>query len=425
MKNLLAILTLSISALTISAQTPAPTQAPQAKTGIADLGITPTFAVGEITAIDAAKNQISLKTKDGDISAALNATTEYKKVSPENPTDLKAATLTTLGEIAIGDRIIAQGKTADDKKSIATRRVIVMTKADITKRQTADRDEWTKNGIAGRVTALNTANNEITVATRGLGGSQSTIVKSTDKTIFRRYAAGSVKFNDAVVSSVSTIQVGDQLRARGAKNADGSEITVAEVVSGTFKMIAGKIEAIDLAKSEVTIKDQQTAKSVVITVGKDTLLRKFTPERAQMLAMMQNAQGSGQPAAMMQGGQSPRQNPNAAQMPSNPTSGGDADSQTRQPRRNGMMRTRETGGDVDSMLEKLPGLTLAELKVGDAIAVSSTAGTDANRVTAIKLVAGVEPFLAAPQQAAGNRGQGGQSQGGGFSVPGLDGIGAP
>lgn len=89
-----------------------------------------------------------------------------------------------------------------------------------------------------------------------------------------------------------------------------------------------------------------------------------------------------------------------------------------------MMRMRETGGDVDSMIEKLQSLTLSELKIGDAIAVSSTAGTDANRVTAIKLVAGVEPFLAAPQQAAGNRGQGGQSQGG-FSVPGLDGIGAP
>ncbi|MBC7798933.1 MAG: hypothetical protein H7Z37_18845 [Pyrinomonadaceae bacterium] len=425
MKNLFAILTLSISALTVSAQTPTTTQAPQAKTGIADLGITPTFALGEITAIDAANNQISLKTKDGDISAALNAATEYKKVSPENPTDLKAATLTTLGEIGIGDRIIAQGKTADDKKSIATRRVYVMTKADITKRQTADRDEWTKNGIAGRVTAVNAANNEITVATRGLGGSQSTIVKSTDKTIFRRYAAGSVKFNDAVVSSVSTIQVGDQLRARGAKNVDGSEITVAEVVSGTFKMIAGKIEAIDLAKSEVTIKDQQTAKSVVITVGKDTLLRKFTPERAQMLAMMQNAQSSGQPTITMeQGGRPPRSNPNAAQMPSNSTGGGDsADSQPRQPRRNGMMRTRETGGDVDSMVEKLPGLTLSELKIGDAIAVSSTSGADANRVTAIKLVAGVEPFLTAPQQAAGNRNQGGSQ--GSFSVPGLDGIGAP
>ena len=50
------------------------------------------------------------------------------------------------------------------------------------------------------------------------------------------------------------------------------------------------------------------------------------------------------------------------------------------------------------MLERMPPLTLAELKVGDAIMLSATHGPDPARATAINLLAGVEPLLtAAPQ----------------------------
>jgi hypothetical protein len=41
-------------------------------------------------------------------------------------------------------------------------------------------------------------------------------------------------------------------------------------------------------------------------------------------------------------------------------------------------------------------VTLAELKSGDAIVVSSTVGASADKVTAITLVAGVEPILTKP-----------------------------
>ena len=74
------------------------------------------------------------------------------------------------------------------------------------------------------------------------------------------------------------------------------------------------------------------------------------------------------------------------------------------------------------MLERFPNITAADLKVGDMIAVSSTKGTTVDRITAIKLLAGVEPFLRAAQAiSGGHRGQGAPS----LNIPGLDGIDFP
>jgi hypothetical protein len=47
------------------------------------------------------------------------------------------------------------------------------------------------------------------------------------------------------------------------------------------------------------------------------------------------------------------------------------------------------------MLERTPPFTLGELNPGDALIVLSTEGAKASEVTAIVLLAGVEPILAA------------------------------
>ena len=52
-------------------------------------------------------------------------------------------------------------------------------------------------------------------------------------------------------------------------------------------------------------------------------------------------------------------------------------------------------GDMQQMLERMPAIKLEDLKPGDAIIVSSTEGADPTQVTAITLVAGVEPILSA------------------------------
>jgi len=79
---------------------------------------------------------------------------------------------------------------------------------------------------------------------------------------------------------------------------------------------------------------------------------------------------------------------------------------------------RGGNGDVGQMLDRLPALTIAELKPGDALMVSTTQGSDPGRVSAIMLLAGVEPLLTASPSATrdimsgwnlgGGGGEGGQ-----------------
>jgi len=56
------------------------------------------------------------------------------------------------------------------------------------------------------------------------------------------------------------------------------------------------------------------------------------------------------------------------------------------------------------MLERLPTVSVADIKVGDTIMVSSTQGADPSRLTAISLLTGADTLLnmvAARQQATG------------------------
>jgi hypothetical protein len=56
---------------------------------------------------------------------------------------------------------------------------------------------------------------------------------------------------------------------------------------------------------------------------------------------------------------------------------------------------------LQRILNRLPDSSLADLRKGDAIVILSTEGGDSGKVTAIQLVAGVEPILtAAPSRSA-------------------------
>ena len=50
------------------------------------------------------------------------------------------------------------------------------------------------------------------------------------------------------------------------------------------------------------------------------------------------------------------------------------------------------------MIERLPAITLADLKPGAAVAIASTRGSDPSEVTAITILSGIEPLLTATPQ---------------------------
>lgn len=364
---------------------------------------------GVVTALDAAAHTLTIKADSTGqpMTVVVNDATKYYRAKPEalahadklTPADLLAITAT---DISVGDRLVALGKVAEDQKSVPARVVIMMTKADVAVKQEHDRAEWQRRGVLGVVAALNPATKEITINVRGREGMQPVVIAASDATQFRRYAPDSVKFDDAKASTLAELKVGDQLRALGERSTDGARFTAQEVVSGTFRTLVGTVAAVDAAHNQLTIKNEQTKQTLTVVVGQDSSLRRMPEMMAQMLAMRGQGGGPGMGGGRPEGQGRPAGQPGAAGGPPAGQGG----------EQGGGMGGRRMGGgfDVQNMLERLPATTLAELKPGDVLIVSSTVGADPTRLTAINVIAGADALLAMmgsrQQQQQGPAGQG-------------------
>jgi hypothetical protein len=387
----------------------------------ASTGITANTVIGEVTAIDASANRLTVKTDAGQIvSVALSEKTVYMRVAPGEKT-LANAVKIQLQDVGVGDRVLARGHVADDQKSVPALALVVMTKADLAEKHEREREEWRRRGIAGIVAALNPETKEITLSLRGRGTAQQIVIPASASNVkFRRYAPDSVKFSDAKPSSFAELKVGDQLRALGDRSADGARFTPEEIVSGAFRTNGGTVTAVNAATNEIKIKDIQNEQSLTVIVSKDSLLRRLPPEFAARLAQRRQRAADEQNAA----GGSPRE-PGAQ--------GSRQGGEDRRPDwagrgQNGMGPRTGRGFDFQEMLERFPTISINELKPGDMVIVSSTVGAEASRVTAIALVAGVDDLLSFAQQRRQQRRQGGGGEGqglGGFESPIDFGIGLP
>jgi Cu/Ag efflux protein CusF len=360
----------------------------------ADPNITAKYAIGEVKAIDAAAKQLTIKTDAGSVViVSFGDKTMYKRLAP-GETSLTNATDVTLADLAEGDRVMARGNVSEDRKSIPAVQIVVMTKGDLAKKQEAERAEWRRRGILGVITALKPEAKEITISHRTMAGTQTIVIPVSDKTEMRRYAPDSIKFGDAKPSDFSELKIGDQLRALGDRTEDPLRFNPQKVVTGSFRTIGGVVTAIDAATGEIKINDLEKKRPLTIVVKQDSVLRKFPPA-SEMGAMMGGfGRGPGGP-----GGAGASQNPQG-QPPARPQGA---------PGAGGPGGQRPGGGfDINNMLERLPTIPLADVKVGDTIIVSSTQGVDPTRLTAISLVTGADTLLAMlaprpqPGQAAPN-----------------------
>ena len=293
--------------------------------------------------------------------------------------DLKNASPAELADLQVGDRILVLGKVSEDGHSVAATSVIVMKGADVASKQERDRQEWQRHAVGGLVSAVDPAAGTITISTQSLAGSSNIAIRVSKDTIVRRYAPDSVKFDDAKNASLADIKPGDQVRARGARSADGSELAADEIVSGAFRNIAGLVTSIDSATSTLTVNDLISKKLVTVKVTPESQLRKLPAQMAQFMAMRLKGGGAGAPGAAA---------------PASPAGG---------PPTNGAAPNGpgSRGGDMSQMLSRIPAATLSDVQRGDAVMIVSTEGTATGGVTAITLLAGVEPIL----QASPNGGQ--------------------
>lgn len=366
-----------ILCVTASVEIPAVAQAAQPASAIVK-------AVGEIKSVGG--SNLLLATDEGKSqNILLPENVRVLRIAP-GETDLKNATPITVQDLQNGDRVLVQGKAADDGKAIVALRIVVMKQSDVAAKQQKEREDWQKRGIGGLVSAVDPAAGTMTISVTSLAGGKKVLILTTKKTEIRRYAANSVKFDDAKPGKLADIQPGDQLRARGNKNDDGTEFTAEEIVSGSFRNIAGTVTAANTADNTLTVMDLLTKKPVVIKVAPDSQLRKLPQMMAQRIAM--RLKGQSPPGAPGAGG-APA-NAAATSAPAQGASaqgGGDAPGGGAGARPGG-------GGDLQQMLLRLPAVSVSDFQKGDAVILVSTQGND-TEVTAITLVGGVEPILTA------------------------------
>ncbi len=353
-------------------------------------------AVGTIKSIQG--DSITLSSDSGgEVTAKLASSTKIVRVPPGQK-DLKNAVPLQAQDLQPGDRVLVRGQASADPHSIAALAVIVMKQSDVSAKQQQDREDWQKRGVGGLVSTVDASTGTISISSGGFGATKTISIHTSKNTALRRYAPNSVKFDDAKPAPLDQIKPGDQLRARGTRSEDGSQLTAEEIVSGTFVNIAGMVTAIDPAANTMTVQDAIRKGPVVVKVSPDSQMKKLPAEFAQRIAMRlkaANGETGDQASAAQNGGAQGARPPSGAVAP------GAGSQFPRGP--GGMQGERGNGGppDLQRFISRLPSSTLADLHKGDAVMIVSTLGGDSGAVTAITLLAGVEPILtAAPNRSA-------------------------
>ena len=318
--------------------------------------------VGVVEQIDRNAKTATLKTDSGEIVKVTTVDSTVCLRIPAGEKTLSKAAPIKLEDISIGDRVLVHGMKTD--QTFIGQRLVVMPMAEVAKKREHDLDEWKRRGIGGIVREVNSQTGEITLELRGQGAGTRVEVETT-KANFRRYVAGSLRFEEARTSTLTELRVGDQLRALGDKSADARSFVAEQIVSGAFKTIGVTVLEIDQQKHEIHATTLDQKKPITIAINQDSVLHRISPPVAAAIAQKVKSDAS-KPSS-----------PQAGQKPGQPVI------------------------DVQQMIDTLPAVSLANLTAGDVLAVTGAVEKDESRLVAIKVAAGVDLVLKALAPAPG------------------------
>lgn len=339
--------------------------------------------IGAIKSING--SAITLTPDSGpEVNITVQPTARIVRIAPGEK-DLRNATPIQLQDLQVGDRILVAGKASDVNQPLVVSTVVMMKHSDIEARNQQDLQDWQKRGVDGLATAVDPGAGTVTISVRNTN----VVIHSSKSTVIRRYVPDSVKFDDAKPSSLAEIHPGDQVRARGERSADGSNVAADEIVSGTFRNIAGTVSSVDATSSTLSVHDLLSRQNVTVKITKDSQLHQLPPEVAQRFAArLRRTAAAGIPGA---GSGSDSANGQTTHLA---TGSGGMDAGGSGPR-------RPAGApDLQQILNRMPAVSLNDLHKGDAIIILSTEGSGGVG-TAITLLSGVEPILQAAPNASG------------------------
>ncbi len=333
----------------------------------------PTRFLGVITTVNG--NNVTVKTAKGEVHQfEVPSTATIRRIEP-GQTSLSNAVTIPLSDLAVGDRLLVLLSSNASGGTPQAAEIVAIKHADVVKRQEAQSAAWA-NGVGGLVKSVDPATGTIMVSSGAGPAAKTVTVHTTKATVLKRYAPASVTYADAKPAPITEIHDGDELMARGTKNTDGTELIAQEVVSGSFRNISGLIKSTDTANSTIEVKDLRTKKEVTIHVTPTARMRELPERMAQFLAARLKGEASGRFGGRDAGRGAAMRGGNGGGMRGGPGEGGRSEMNSQQ------------------ILSRAPAITFKDLKKGDAVMLVATPGT--SEVTAITLVAGVEPLLRAP-----------------------------
>jgi len=366
---------------------------------------TPTPLVRYLGTIKSIKGDTLVLNTDegGEVTAVVVKGARMLRVEP-GETNLSHAVPLDLTDLETGDRIRIRGRNAPDGKSVYALEVIAIKHLDIAAKQERERADWQKRGIGGLVKSVDAAAKTVTLTVGAIGAARTVTIHTTAGTLLRRYAPGSVQFDEAKAAPLDEIRPGDQLRARGERSGDGADFMAEEIVSGTFRNIAGTITSVDAVAGRIEVMDVLTGKTATVNISAKSQLRKLPPEMAMMLAARLRNASAGNAAGSTQGGGPATQQAGGRGGPGGAAGG---------PPRGGR-------GDFQQLVNRLPQAKLSDFAKGEAVLLVGTGSAISGEVTAITILGGVEPLLRAgprgsqsftlsPWTIGGNTGQGEES----------------
>ena len=383
--------------------TPAFAQAPAAASANRALGTVKSISGTTLTVATDGGPTVTVSVADG---ARVQQSADLKTVSPSS-----------FDQIAVGDRVLATG-TAGDAGALTATRVIMIKSTAIAERNQGLQADWNRRGSGGIVTAVDPSDGAISISS----GTRKITVDTRSSTIYRRYAPGSVKFEEAKPGTLADIRPGDQLRVRGDRSPDGLTVTAEEIVSGSFKNLSGTIVSLNAATNSLVVKDLATKKNETVTVSSESDVRSLPPEMAARFAPRPAGAGApgagapggpggtpgaarpdgagGPPAAAAAGGAPPAA---ASGRPAGGYGGGyGAGGGAGAPGGPGAAGGRPRGGapDLAALIPRLPKAALTDLKPGQALMIVASGNGAGGPYTAITVLSGVEPLLTGPASSA-------------------------
>ena len=351
--------------------------------------------VGRVTSTNVAQGKLTVETDQGEtVTVGVDGSTRCMRVPPGEK-DLANAVPTVIADINLGDRVLARVPTSTSGPPAAASLVLVMPRADLEQKRKQELADWKTRGTVGRIASLDASATEVTLVAQSLRETKTTIVAVQRETGIRRYAPGSIRFQEARPSSFEELKVGDQLWVLGEsqENPEGARIEAEQLVAGAFRNFAATVRGVEAGESTVRVKDLETGKTFSVHIVEESVLRRLPERMAFFLGMALQRSNSGEagpPRNFRRGGSGRGGRP-----PGGGSGGAGGGS------RPGAMGGRRPNMSFQEVLQRAPEFSIDELKPGEPLIVSSTTGEGDTPIKAITVVAGVEPLLAAGPGALG------------------------